>query len=424
MHLDRRQLSGFLALVVSMMAIPASTPASAQFAAPFFLSNSDATHVALAPKVAVNSNGDAAAVWRRNDGTHYRVQARMRSAAGVLGPIQDLTDPGTDAIAVPQVGINDAGDAAFIWQLFSGAIQARSLSAAGALGPIQSIGQVSNEVSDPRLAIGSDGKVVFVWSDSVAVHARILTGAGALLNAMDISTASQSVFPSVAMDSVGNAIFVWGVTNTAVQSRTLSASGILRRIVTVSHAPPFDLPQIAVDQGADAAFTWNVFNGSNTLVQARNRSAAGVFGAIAPLTHPGRDARNPQIGIDGGGNAVIVWSRLDASGFDRVQVSTLTAGSVVGATRTVSAANHHAFNPQVAVDAAGDAVLVWERSDGVNERIQSVTLSSTGVLSSVQSLSHRAENCYEPQVGISGSGKAVAVWRSGTNFRIQGAATQ
>src|SRR4051794_18596621 len=108
MRTDRR-LSAFLVLLASVIAVAASSPARAQFGTPFSLSNSNADHVALAPNVAVNSNGDAVAVWRRNDGAHYRVQARMRSAAGVLGAIQDLSDPGTDAIAVPQVAINDAG---------------------------------------------------------------------------------------------------------------------------------------------------------------------------------------------------------------------------------------------------------------------------------------------------------------------------
>ena len=51
-------------------------------------------------------------------------------------------------------------------------------------------------------------------------------------------------------------------------------------------------------------------------------------------------------------------------------------------------------------------------------------LSSTGVLGTVQNVSHGGQNGYEPQVGIDSSGKAVTVWRNGTNFRIQGAAEQ
>jgi len=415
MRTNRRLAAMLLASVIAVLASP---PAWAQFGAPFSLSNSDADHVALAPNVAVNSNGDAVAVWRRNDGAHYRVQTRTRSAAGVLGAILNLSGPGTDAIAVPQVAINDVGEAAFVWQLLDGAIQARSLSAAGALGPIQPLGQVSSEVPDPRLAIGSDGKVVFVWSNGIVV-ARVLTGAGALGNAITIAT--QSILPSVAMDSAGDAIFVWK-TNAGVQSRVLSASGVLRGILNVSHVASFDPPQVAVDGAGDIAFTWNVFDGANTLVQARNRSAAGVFGPIRHLTPAGRDARNPELGVDGAGNAVIVWSRLDASGFDRVQLATLTVVSVLGSTRTVSHAGQHALNAQVAVDAAGDAVLVWMRSDGVNERIQSAALSSAGVLGTVQTVSGGAQNGYEPQVGIASSGKAVTVWRNGTNFRIQGAA--
>ena len=223
-----------------------------------------------------------------------------------LARFQNLSDPGTDAIAVPQVAINDAGNAAFIWQLLDGAIQARSLSAAGALGPIQPIGQVSSEVPDPRLAIGADGKVVFVWSDGSVVDARVLTGAGVLGNAMTI--AAQSILPSVAMDSAGKAIFVWK-TNSSVQSRTLSASGVLRKISMFRRQRRLTCPRSRSTRPGISPSPGMCSTRSNTLVQARNRSAAGVFGPIRHLTPAGRDARNPQLGIDGGGNAVIVWSR-------------------------------------------------------------------------------------------------------------------
>jgi hypothetical protein len=41
--------------------------------------------------------------------------------------------------------------------------------------------------------------------------------------------------------------------------------------------------------------------------------------------------------------------------------------------QTLSIGGRHAFGPQVAVTAGGNAVATWWRSDGANDRIQAAT---------------------------------------------------
>jgi hypothetical protein len=49
-----------------------------------------------------------------------RVQARTRSAAGVLGAVQTLSASGQDAY-YPQVAVNQSGNAATVWNRYDGA---------------------------------------------------------------------------------------------------------------------------------------------------------------------------------------------------------------------------------------------------------------------------------------------------------------
>src|SRR5204863_5589580 len=53
-------------------------------------------------------------------------------------------------------------------------------------------------------------------------------------------------------------------------------------------------------------------------------------------------------------------------------VLALPAGALAAWTdaEDLSAAGHNAFMPQVGVDSAGNAVVVWDRSDGANNRVQ------------------------------------------------------
>ena len=80
----------------------------------------------------------------------------------------------------------------------------------------------------------------------------------------------------------------------------------------------------------------------------------------------------------------------------------------------LSQAGQSATNPQVAVDADGNAVFTWARSDGTNTRVQTRTRSATGVLSAVQTLSSSGQDASLPQVAVDADGNAVFTWRAPT----------
>jgi DNA-binding beta-propeller fold protein YncE len=94
---------------------------------------SDPGKNARTPQVAVDHDGNAVAVWQRPDETTdcpsapsewrpscLRIQARVRSAAGTLGAINILSDPGRDAFEA-QVALDQSGNAAAVWRRFGGA---------------------------------------------------------------------------------------------------------------------------------------------------------------------------------------------------------------------------------------------------------------------------------------------------------------
>ena len=82
----RRGVAVFVgALVVGVVA---ASPAAATFGAPFDLS---ADEHGGGSQVAIDADGDAVFTWVRHDGSDYRVQARARSASGVLSAVQNLS---------------------------------------------------------------------------------------------------------------------------------------------------------------------------------------------------------------------------------------------------------------------------------------------------------------------------------------------
>ncbi len=179
-------------------------------------------------------------------------------------------------------------------------------------------------------------------------------------------------------------------------------------------------PVVAVDDVGDGVFAWRRFDGSNDRIEARTRSADGTLGPVMRLSRAGQPATGVQVDVDADGDAVFVWLRSDGAN-DRVQARTLSAGGALGAIRTLSRAGEDAHSPKVAVDADGDAVLVWRRSDGTHERIQGVSLSAAGVFGSVVRLSGAGQDAFDPQCAINDAGVAVSTWyrSDGSDDRAQ-----
>jgi hypothetical protein len=124
---------------------------------------------AFDPQVAVDASGTAVFTWTRFNGTHDRVQARTRSAVGVLSAVQNLSSLGLDASA-PQVAVDDDGNTVFAWVLNDGTnnrVQVRSRSAAGVLGDVETLSASGQEAVAARIAVNPGGNAVVVYQNSL-----------------------------------------------------------------------------------------------------------------------------------------------------------------------------------------------------------------------------------------------------------------
>ena len=74
------------------------------------------------------------------------------------------------------------------------------------------------------------------------------------------------------------------------------------------------------------------------------------------------EARDPQVGMDGAGNAVAIWIQDGGTGIYTVWASRYSAG-VWTAPRVIQSGTTDATGPQVAVDSAGNAVSVWYQQE-------------------------------------------------------------
>jgi hypothetical protein len=377
------------------------------------------------PQVAIDPDGNAVAAWRRFDGANYRIQVRRRAAGGSLSAVQTLSAAGQDA-SDPQLGVDRDGRAVVAWYRFDGAnfrVEALRRTAAGSLSAVQPLSPAGMSANEPRVALDRDGNALVAWKLFDGANFRIQalrrTGSGGLSEIQTLSTAGQDAANvGLGADPEGNAVVVWARydgTHNRVQAsyllevKTLSAAG-----------KDADISQVAVDRGGNAVVAWRAYDGANYRIQVRRRTASGGLSAVQTLSPAGRNAYDVQLAVDPFGNAVVVWQAFDGVNY-RIQARRRTAAGNLSSVRTLSASGQDAEAPQVAVDGDGNAVVVWIRSDGSDERVQARRRTAGGSLSAVQTLSHAGQQAARPQVGMDRAGNAVVVWErsDGANLRVQ-----
>jgi hypothetical protein len=445
----------WLASLVAMALVGGMVPtvAGAAWTAPVTLSGLNAD----SPQVAVDPDGDAVFTWVRFDGTNYRIQARARSAAGALSPVQNLSAALQDAFD-PQVAVDDAGNAIFTWGRSDGTnsrIQARGRSAGGVLGPVQTLSAAGQNAAFPQVAVDGNGNAIFTWARFDGsnptfppccrlVQTRKRSAGGALGPIQTLSAAGRSAAePQVAVEGDGDAVFTWDRsdgTNSRIQARRRTAAGALSSIQTLSAAGQnaFE-PQVGVDGTGDAVFTW-ARDDPYSRIQARARSAAGTLSPTQTLSAAGQNSYDSQVGVDGPGNALFTWSRFDGTSPDppfccyRVEARRRSAGGALGSILPLSAAGQNAGGSQVAVQGDGDAVFIWSRFDGSSPppdpdpccaRVQARTRSAAGALGPTSTLSPAGQDGGFAQVAVNDVGDSVATWAfrsDGISFVIQAAA--
>jgi hypothetical protein len=230
----------------------------------------------------------------------------------------------------------------------------------------------------------------------------------------NVSEEGQSAYgPRVAVDGAGDAISVWARSNGSndvVQAAVKPAGEAWEAPATLSEVgQEASETQLAADSAGAAIVVWRRFNGSNYVVQAAVKPAGEAWGSPATLSEAGQEASEPQVAVDAVGDATVVWRRSNGSNY-LVQAAVKPAGKPWETPATLSEAGQDAHAPEIAVDPAGDATVVWTRSNGSNDVVQAAVKPAGEPWAKAATVSQAGQQASEPQVAVDSAGDATAVW--------------
>ena len=260
-------------------------------------------------------------------------------------------------------------------------------------GELQVNTYVTGYQGNPAVALDGVGNFVVVWrsdgstggdTSGSSIQARRYDSAGTpLADQFQVNTYTTltQYQADVAVDGVGNFVVVWSGQgsgdNYGIFGRRFDAAGIplgLQFQVHTYATAAQRSPAVAVDWAGNFVVVWHGYGSSgsdtsNRSVQARRYDSAGT--PLAPEfqvnTYTTDDQGLPRVAVDGAGNFVVVWeSEYGSLGDDTSSFSIQArrydgAGTPLGAEVQV---NTYTTNmqrlPEVAFDGAGNFVVVWE----------------------------------------------------------------
>ena len=355
-------------------------------------------------------------------------------AGGARATQVDLSLPGADA-SEARLAVDPSGDAIAVWERVdtdgNRVVQAAARDG-WTFGGRVDLSLPGRNADAPAVAIDQAGGAVVVWQRFSEFGHWVVQGAargadGTISSLGNLSdTSSDDEAPQVAVDPAGDAVAVWEQDDhqrntVSIQAAARSADGHFVSLGELS-APgqsgeqDDESPEVALDRAGDAFAVWEHFDGTNFVVQSAVRPAgAAKFSAPVDASLPQptghEDAVGPGIAVDPAGDEIVVWAL--GGGSDGRHWAVQAAVRPVGATRfdapqQLSAAGQNQ-DPQTAVDQAGDAIAVWQRFDGTRAFVDAASRPAGASAWSTVELADAADPS-SPQVALDAAGDAVAVW--------------
>jgi hypothetical protein len=387
------------------------------------------------PSIAADPAGNVTAAWQQFDGVRFNLWANRYTAGTGWGTAALIeTDDAGDALNV-DVGADAAGNVIAVWQQFDGIedrVVAARRPAGGAWGAAAPVGTGTVTNQPLELAVGSGGDALAVWRSPFAPQeirgVRYQAGTGwaaeGLLEEVPSGTVAS---PTAAVDGGGNSIAVWGQTFAAIHCLwwNLYTAGDGWMGGTPLHVVPSGqagAPRIVLNGAGDATAVWIQEDAPlGAVLASRWTPATGWSSCRYVQTGTPKQAFEMAAEGNAAGEVVVVW-RQDDDGFHNLWANRYAPATGWGIAQKLENANTGPVAaPDVAVDAAGNAIAVWEQNDGVRwnlwtNRYTAGTGWGTAELLETDDLgqAHMVDVAVEP------GGTAMAVWQQddGTETNI------
>ncbi|HLA63185.1 MAG TPA: T9SS type A sorting domain-containing protein [Rhodothermales bacterium] len=424
-----------------------------------FRANTYTTGHQAAPAVATDADGDLVVAWASvgQDGAGYGVYAQRFQGPNRPIAVAVFGTPGAEAPvntrttgfqSAPSVAADAGGGHVVVWQSDGQdgdgyGVYGQRYAAGGA--PVGAEFRVNttttNDQLAPAVAMDADGDFVVAWTsygqdgDNSGVYARRFAAGGAPMGGeflVTTTTSNRQLDPAVAMDAAGDFVVAWTSygqdgSSSAVYVQRYAVGGSRAGTETRVNTYTTDFqgaPAVAMDADGAVVVAWTSRgqDGDEYGVYARRYADGGtpMGGEVRVNTRTSGVQSAPAVAMAADGGFVVAWESAgqDGSGYGVYAQRYAPGGAPTGTefrvnTFTVGVQR----TPAVAVDAAGDMVVVWESygqdaPDGYGVYTRRFASDGAPLGEEVAVNTFTAGFQLAPAVTMDPDGDVVAVWAS------------
>jgi hypothetical protein len=334
--------------------------------------------------VAMDAQGNAVAVWSEGNGGGQIWAKRYEAATGTWTASTRIdTGLSSNLASGARVVLDQRGNAFVTWSN-DGIWSARYDADTGVWGAATQVAARGSRDSNVRVAVDQQGGALLVWqteesSGQRGIWASLYKASANSWAASQLLTSSnvRAEGPVVAMDGLGNAFAGWQQSGDGVQTtlwfrRFDKSTALWSDAIAIGNGEaPQREPTLTVDGRGNALVAWTQGQATPRIWTNRYDAQAGRWEAPTTLMDLDSSGGIPNIASDAQGNAVLVWQQRNMVWFSRYSAATLqwTAPGRV-------TLNTPADRPLVAIDKQGKAITVWRQTGSNNTVLASSHLAA------------------------------------------------
>jgi len=374
------------------------------------------------PHIAVAPNGDAIAVWLVvNSKIVYA--SKYTATTGTWGTAGQINSLANNTLSDLQIAMDSSGNALAVWSIVQPGgkkfVHARYYDSATGWDAAGSanIGNTSGLSSKAQVAFDGLGNAFVVWLQDADIYYNIryssATWEGVTLLESGSGTAHE---PQLAVRDNGDAVAVWGQSNGSydeIYYNFYHAGSGWDGELSLNNTAQGAIPQVAVDQYGNAMVVWIQGTATPYSLQASYYNVTTTsWETIQQLDSDAHISTTPQVVMHHKGKGMAVWRTIPAACSPcRTRYDTFTGSTWTKKVRYVDAGGSNSTYPQLAMDPAGNAMVVWiEASSSRDSAWYNRYQTGKGWGTATLLESDDTNPVSSPAVGMSNTGITFATW--------------